>query len=302
MEMLTTVRVPLQGPYDLRELALMGFGHREEKSFDGVMRLGFCLDGHGESQVGVAVTQRGPALLIRIEDHAGTADDVEAVVRQTLRVVSADHDARPYAALCRADPFLAPVFETAPGFRPSNFYSPYEAAVWSIVSARRSRGQGIVLRRRLAETFGSVLTVAGQRVPVVPTPAQLLAVDQVPGLPADRIPRLHAIAAAAKRGALDVNRLTAMEPAEAMQELQQLPGIGPFYSSLIMVRACGLTDLLAVEPQVLEQLRTIYGRSLDAAELEQLAEAWRPWRTWVLVMLRALGGRLGVREVADARR
>ena len=294
MQTLTTVRVPLQGPYDLREVALMGFGHRDEKDFDGVMRLGFCLDGDYESQVGVALQQQGSELEVQIENRAGTEADVDAVVPQALRVVSADRDGRPYAALCRADPFLAPVFDVAPGFRPANFYSPYEAAVWSIVSARRSRTQGIVLRRRLAEAYGVVLTVAGRPVPVVPTPAQLSAVEQLPGLPADRIPRLRAIAEAAQRGDLDVTRLAAMEPAQAMSQLQQLPGIGPFYSSLIMVRACGLTDLLAVEPQVLERLRAVYGRTIDASELTELAEAWRPWRTWVLVMLRALGGRAAV--------
>lgn len=294
MQTLTTVRVPLQGPYDLREVALMGFGHRDEKDFDGVMRLGFCLDGDYESQVGVALQQQGSELEVQIENRAGTEADVDAVVQQALRVVSADRDGRPYAALCRADPFLAPVFDVAPGFRPANFYSPYEAAVWSIVSARRSRTQGIVLRRRLAEAYGVVLTVAGRPVPVVPTPAQLSAVEQLPGLPADRIPRLRAIAEAAQRGDLDVTRLAAMEPAQAMSQLQQLPGIGPFYSSLIMVRACGLTDLLAVEPQVLERLRAVYGRTIDASELTELAEAWRPWRTWVLVMLRALGGRAAV--------
>ena len=74
-------------------------------------------------------------------------------------------------------------------------------------------------------------------------------------------------------------------------ELQRLPGIGPFYSSLILVRACGLTDVLATEPQVLRHLDAAYGRPVDAAELERIAESWRPWRTWVLVMLRALGGR-----------
>jgi DNA-3-methyladenine glycosylase II len=126
---------------------------------------------------------------------------------------------------------------------------------------------------------------------VVPTPSRLREVEQLPGLPPDRIPRLHAIAEAAQRGDLDLDRLTALELQAAKAQLQQLPGIGPFYSSLIMVRACGLTDVLAVEPQVLNHLEATYGRGVDAAELERLAEAWRPWRTWVLVMLRALGGR-----------
>jgi DNA-3-methyladenine glycosylase II len=39
-----TATLPLVGPYDLREVALMGFGHRDESAFDGVMRLAFCTD------------------------------------------------------------------------------------------------------------------------------------------------------------------------------------------------------------------------------------------------------------------
>ena len=34
--------IEITGPYDLREVALMGFGHRDEKSFDGVMRMAFA--------------------------------------------------------------------------------------------------------------------------------------------------------------------------------------------------------------------------------------------------------------------
>lgn len=283
--------MPLRGPYDLREVALMGFGHRQEDSFDGVMRLGFCVDGDYETQVGVALRQDGDVLAVTIEESLGPPVDPDRVVAQAARVVSADQDGDAYAQLCRADPVLAPVYARAPGFRPSNFHSPYEAAVWSILSLRRPRSQGIVLRQRLAETYGTAVTVAGQPLPVVPTPTRLREVEQLPGLPADRIPRLHAVAEAARRGDLDVQRLTSVDVDTARAELQQLPGIGPFSSALIMVRGCGLTDALAPEPQVLKHLEAAYGRVVDAAELERLAEAWRPWRTWVTVMLRALGGR-----------
>ncbi|MDN5763836.1 MAG: hypothetical protein L0H41_16155 [Microlunatus sp.] len=297
---MTMLDVPLRGPYDLREVALMGFGHRDERDFDGIMRLGFCVDGDYESQVGVAVRQDGDRLEVRIEQSEGPPADPDSVVGQVLRVVSADQDGQGYADLCRADPFLGPIFARAPGFRPANFHSPYEAAIWSVISARRPRGQGITLRERLAATYGRELSVAGRSVPVVPTPAQLRRVEQVSGLPDDRVPRLHAIAEAAQRGDLAVRRLTSVGPEQAMMDLQRLPGIGPFYSSLIVVRACGLTDVLSTEPQVRKHLAAAYGRDVSAAELTEIAENWRPFRTWVLVMLRALGGRGSRSEGADA--
>jgi len=42
---LFTTQLDIVGPFDLREIATMGFGHRDERSFDGVMRMAFCLDG-----------------------------------------------------------------------------------------------------------------------------------------------------------------------------------------------------------------------------------------------------------------
>jgi DNA-3-methyladenine glycosylase II len=110
-------------------------------------------------------------------------------------------------------------------------------------------------------------------------------------LPADRIPRLHAVAEAAQRGQLDAERLRAMPPEDAQAELQQLPGIGPFYSSLIVIRACGHADAPSLgEPRSRAAIQATYGidHELSDAEMLALAETWRPFRTWVSVMMRAL--------------
>lgn len=289
-----TARIRVHGPYDLAEVALMGFGHRDESSFDGVMRLAFCLDPteHDavERQLGVEVRQSGDELDLVVHGDG----DLDAITAQVARVVSADADGAAWDAVCAADPVLARVHAIAPGFRPSNFYSPYEAAVWSVISARRARAQGIGLRRRMADAHRRTFLLAGRTEAAIPTPSQVLAISEVPGLPADRIPRLHAIARAAQQGLLDVERLRAMPPEEAMSDLQQLPGIGPFYSSLIVIRALGLTDVLSLqEDRTREIVRERYG--LDHlpgdAELTEISEAWRPFRTWAAVMLRALSSR-----------
>ena len=285
-----TTTLPLAGAYDLREVALMGFGHRDESAFDGVMRLAFCTDAL-DSQVGVEVRQHDGALALTVHGEG----DLDAIARQAARVVSADHDGDAWAAVCAADPVLARVHAAAPGFRPSNFYSPYEAAVWAVLSARRARRQGIALRRRLSEQHGRVFTLAGRPEPALPLPEQLLALEEFPGLPADRIPRLHAIARAAADGQLDVRRLAGMTPAEAMLDVQRLPGIGPFYSALIVIRACGLTDVLSTqEEHTRAAVQALYrlDHAPDDAELERIAEAWRPFRTWAAVSLRAVGSRL----------
>jgi DNA-3-methyladenine glycosylase II len=292
-----TTSIDVTGPYDLAEVALMGFGHRDEQSFDGVMRLAFCLDGDYETAVGVEARQLGSKVELIVHspsDRPLAPERLADVARQVARVISLDHDGAAFDEVCLRDPVLARLHAVAPGFRPALFYSPYEAAVWSVVSARRPRAQGIALRARLCELSGTAFGLAGETTTALPTPSQLLAVESVPGLPADRIPRLHAIARAATEGRLGADRLRALEPDEAERELQQLPGIGPFYSSLIVLRACGHADVLAFEGHARAAVEELYGidHELTPDELTRLAEGWRPFRTWVMVSARALGGRL----------
>lgn len=289
----TTTELPIVGPFDLREIAMMGFGHRDERSFDGVMRMAFCLDGDYERQIGVAAQQLGDRLELHVQSLGDplTDTEVEAVRKQVARVVSLDHDGEAFHQLCLSDPVLAQVHMKAPGFRPALFYSPYEAALWSIISARRARSQGMTVRARMSELCGASFELSGTRTLCVPTPSALLEIESVPGLPADRIPRLHAVAQAAQRRLLDADRLRAMPPEDAQAELQQLPGIGPFYSSLIVIRACGHADVTVLgEPRSRAATQQAYGidYELTDAELLALTETWRPWRTWVSVMMRAL--------------
>ncbi len=286
------------GPFDLAEVAMMGFGHRDERAWDGVMRMAFCVDGDYERQVAVAARQHGAIVELEVVVPTGaprlSAAELERVRRQVARVISLDHDGQAFHELCEQDPVLAPIHRRAPGFRPALFYSPYEAAIWSIISARRARSQGIGLRHRLGQRHGTTFNLAGVETVAVPTPSQLLALEALPGLPADRIPRLHAIAEAAQRGELSAERLREQSPEDAMAALQQLPGIGAFYSALIVIRACGHADVMSLaEGHSRAAVRALYDLDHEPsdAELEHLGEGWRPFRTWVLVMLRALEGR-----------
>jgi len=107
--------------------------------------------------------------------------------------------------------------------------------------------------------------------------------------------RLHGIARAAQEGRLDAGHLLALGPGEATTRLQEIPGIGPFYSALIVIRGTGFADVLpAGEPKLLtlvERLYELRGPASDE-ELRALAETWKPFRTWAAVLIRAAAGRV----------
>jgi DNA-3-methyladenine glycosylase II len=302
------------GPFSLAEAATFGFGQRAGGSWDGVMRLAFCLDGY-EDQVGVEVRQNemdqpdGPgsqdeAGTVRCVVHGPAGAALDRVRRQVARVLSLDHDGQEFSRAGERDPVIGRLQAAAPGLRPPLFYSPYEAAVWCVLSARRPARQMMQVRDRLSHAHGTVFDLAGEQLAAPPTPEQLLAVSSFPGLPADRMPRLHGVARAALDGRLDAERLLDLGPEHAITELQALDGIGPFYSSLIVVRGTGFTDVLPVgERRVLDLAARLY--QLDAAPSEAdfrtLAQPWKPFRTWAVVLIRAAAARVLDEAGASAR-
>lgn len=102
-------RIPTRGPFSLEELAMFGFGHRAESSWDGVMRLAFCVDGEENTHAGVEVRQYGDELELVVHGH----ENLQLVARQVARVLSCDHDGErspprvtgiPSSARCRPPP------------------------------------------------------------------------------------------------------------------------------------------------------------------------------------------------------
>ena len=288
---ITTRTIPTRGPFSLEEANGVGFGHRDEKTFDGVMRLTFTVDGDHERAAGVEVRQRGETLDLTIHTDA----DRDVVAAQVARILSVDVDGQGFVELGLREPVIGRLQHSAPGLRPPQFTNPFEAAAWSIISFRRSRFQGIKVRSWLNEGYGTPFDLAGQRHYAFPSPSRLLEVETIPGLPAYAVPRLHEVARWAANGDLDVSRLVTMSPDDAMSELQRLPGIGPFYSALVVVRACGLPDVLPlIEPRSRAMIERLYGIAAPLSDEDylQLAERWRPYRMWVTFLARAAGGRV----------
>jgi DNA-3-methyladenine glycosylase II len=279
-----------KGPFSLEEAANFGFGQRLDGHWDGAMRLAFCLDGY-QDQVGVEARQDAAGVHCVVE---GTGD-ATTVRRQIARVLSLDYDGDEFSKVGERDTIIARLQAAAPGLRPPLFYSPYEAAAWAVISARRPARQMAEVRRRLSEAHGRTFRLAGQEVAALPTPRQLLGVDEVAGLTHEKLARLHDVAAAALDGRLDVERIRSSDPDAAMAELRAIKGIGPFYSALIVVRASGLADVLPYnEPKALAMAARLYGLPgpPSQAEFHAMAEPWRPFRTWAVVLLRAAGARV----------
>jgi DNA-3-methyladenine glycosylase II len=293
--MTTQFTMPVDGPFSLAAAASFGFGPSTGRPYPDarLMRLAFVADDL-HHHVGVALTQQPDGSLDAEMSGDGSIGAAEAQIR---RILSIDTDVVGWLAAGQADPVLGNIQADNPGLRPVLFHSPYEAAAWSVLSQRRHRAQAIALRRRLCEAAGVTFELAGQAEPAFPLPERLLEITEFRGIEETRLARLHGVARAALDEQLDADVLRALPAAEAMAGLQRIKGLGPVYSMLVYLRSTGVTDGLATgEPRLAGYLRHYYGLASTpgAAEVERIAEPWRPFRTWAGVLFRAAGDREGL--------
>ncbi|MFE1934980.1 DNA-3-methyladenine glycosylase family protein [Streptomyces sp. NPDC059474] len=291
---------------------------------DEVLRLAFPAD-DGHSTVAAVVRQEetadGAAGTVRAEFtvHPGVPDGSpadpasagagpvsaecgsrpdEAVRAQLARILSLDVDGSGFPALAAADPVVAGLMAEFPGLRPVCFHSPYEAAVWAVIGHRIRMTQAAAIKARLAERYGRRVQVAGRTLHAFPTPPVLRAITRIPGLTGVKTERLHALAEAADAGELDAARLRAMPVDDALTALRTLPGIGPFSAELILIRGAGHPDVFPHhEPRLHAAIATAYGldetASGDIGRLAGIADGWRPYRSWIGLLLRARAERIG---------
>ena len=106
--------------------------------------------------------------------------------------------------------------------------------------------------------------------------AFLIALD-VPG------PRAEALAAVARAARGSLRLEPGAEAAATLETLRGIPGIEPVTATAIVMRAMHWPDAFSPEDPELQRL----WHAADARELEQAAEAWRPWRAHAAAYLRA---------------
>jgi DNA-3-methyladenine glycosylase II len=283
----TAQLVPV-GPFSLEAAATFGFGPTQGQplSFDGAMRLAFPVDG-GSGYAGAVLRQSAADQEITVELQSTKTADPELALKQIARIISVDYDGNEFLGVGERDRIIAELQARFSGHRPVLFHSPYEAAAWSIISARKPSAAAARTRTALSERLGHSFTLAGETVHAFPQPDALSDLSDFPGLDQTKARRLEKIADAGAE--LQADALKSRGPEDAFIYAQTLEGIGPFYASLIVLRGTGFADapLRIPEPRTLNYAAELYdAQQLSLEHLTQLAENWRPFRTWSTVLIR----------------
>lgn len=262
------VEVAVQGPWSLATSRAFweGFTPSALPAREGeALQATFLVEGEWR-RASVSVTQRGATAVLSLSG----AGDLDLAAAQVCRFLSLDVDGRAWPEVGARDPVIAAAQASLPGLRPCGFYSPYEAAAWSVLS------------QRIRVTQAAALKASLSRDGVFPAPAELLGLSL--DLPGRKPEYLRAVAEAALDGLLDAVTLRSMKPAAAVLAVQQVKGLGPFAAELVVLRGANAPDAVPHnESRLTDEVAHRYGRPLT-----EVSEAWRPYRTWAAVHLRVL--------------
>jgi AraC family transcriptional regulator, regulatory protein of adaptative response / DNA-3-methyladenine glycosylase II len=218
--------------------------------------------------------------------------DLTAAVQRCRRLLDLDADPEAVTGYLSADPVLGPLALASPGRRSPGHVDGSELALRAVLGQQVSVAAARRLGARLVASYGKPLSRPdGPLTHCFPAAETLAAADPATlPMPRSRALALTGLAAALASGELSLDPGAERDRAEAV--LLALPGIGPWTSSYIRMRALSDPDaFLPTDVGVLDALSRLGAlgaagtgpaRARKARAAAALAESWRPWRSYAV--------------------
>jgi AraC family transcriptional regulator of adaptative response / DNA-3-methyladenine glycosylase II len=234
---------------------------------------------------------------LRLEDHLETGPtafvpatfrlsdlrDLSAAVERVRRLLDADCDPVAIGDAFAGDPMLGPLVRATPGLRVPGQVDGDEIAVRAVIGQQVTVAAARTAAGRLTEQYGELLEEPGGGLThLFPTAARIaaLAPESLP-MPRARGGALVAVCRALSDGDLSLDR--GADRDDVRRRLLEIPGIGPWTTDYIALRALGHPDVfLPTDIGIRDALR---GLGHDPAAAVELAEGWRPWRSYAQLHL-----------------
>ncbi|MDL5052001.1 AlkA N-terminal domain-containing protein [Oscillatoria laete-virens NRMC-F 0139] len=249
-------------------------------------------------------TNESYARTVRIGKHTGWIRVTQARNRNTL-VVEFTHSltevlpallgrlrnlfdlaARPdqIASHLSQDPVLKKCVLKNPGLRVPGAFDGFEMALRAILGQQITVQAATTLAGRVAECFGEKIRTPFEQLTYLSPRVERIAGARTEdiaelGIIAARSNCMIALARAVRSGALKFE--TGSDPALAIQQLIELPGIGPWTAHYIAMRALRWPDAFPKEDIA---VRKKLG-GLSSKQAEARSQLWRPWRSYAVLHL-----------------
>jgi len=199
----------------------------------------------------VEVENRGtvdaPELCCAVRSGDPSAETRQEIARALRRVLGLDVDPAPLQGLAEAERALRATARALRGMRPPRFPSLFETFANVVPFQQVSLDAGVAIVGRLVERYGEPLA-GGETARYAFPSAEAVAEARLDGLrrcglSARKAESLRRLARAIASKELVEEELAGMSTPEASRALAELPGIGPWSASLVLLRGLGRIDV-----------------------------------------------------------
>ena len=273
------LRLPYREPFDgdslIAFLAARAIPGVEEVA-GSTYRRSLALD-HGGGIVSLTPAGRFVRCELRLDDLR----DLTAAVARSRRLLDLDADPASISAQLGQDGPLAPLVRERPGLRVPGCVDGFELGVRAVVGQQVSVAAARTVLGRLTAAYGEPLPEPdGGLSHRFPSASALASLDPASApVPRTRARALRSLARLCANGELRLD--AGSEAAEALAVLGAIPGVGPWTSSYIAMRALG-------DPDVFLDGDVGVRRALAALGGDPDPVRWRPWRSYAVMHLWAL--------------
>jgi len=236
----------------------------------------------------VSLDAERDALVVRIE--FGDPHSLFFIIERIRAMFDLGADWAAIVESLRTDPVLAGQVKAHPGIRVPGCWNGFELATRAILGQQITVKGATALAGRIVCSFGKPFSTASGLTHLFPPPEVLADAKLASiGLAGARADTIRALA----RGVCDGKiRFEGVVESDAfLNRLCEIPGIGKWTAQYVAMRALGEPDAFPSS-----DLGLLHALALGSPrELEQRAEAWRPWRAYAAMYLWRMASESGVR-------
>lgn len=203
--------------------------------------------------------------------------------------LSLDDDLSTFYERAKSDRAFEWIIERGHGFHQVKFGTPFESAIWAVLTQRMAVRLARRVKERIVERFGTSIERGGIVYRAFPSPMRLFDVDDAAllacGVQPRRLAYVHAVIEAFAEVDESWLRTAPVEDVELW--LRGIDGIGEWSAQLVLLRGLGRMDSFGIAEPMIEAARAVYG-SIDKSRYRTLGEHYGDTRGYWSFYLRAV--------------
>ncbi len=239
---------------------------------------------------------------LQLRLHLPTYGSIIDVVSRCRTMLGVNENPAPAQAALANDPLIGGVVRNAPGLRVHRSWDRFETAIRIVVGQQISLAAASTMCGRIAQRFGTHIAISREPIAQKPSDQHRQAVTHLfpsaasladasvgglveLGFTRRRSETILGLSTAIANGEVNLSATESLEHPDSLANivarLCELRGIGPWTAHLIAMRIYGHHDAFPASDLGLRRaVERLVGHHVNAAEMEALAEPWRPYRSW----------------------